>query len=925
MKAIVAASMRRPRLVLWAGGLFSAVLIALVAAPTLAPGAFAFLQPLKIDTDPENMLAESEPVRVYHNAMKAEFGLHDLIVVGVVAPDNAPEGAPEDVFTPEILGEVHALAEFAKTLRWRDGEETRGVIAVDIIAPSTVDSIDQAGLGAVSFSWLMPAPPQTAEDARAVRARAQKIPTLNGTLVSDDGRAIALYIPITSKDVSYRVASALRAKIAELAAGAGAERATYHITGLPVAQDQFGVEMFRQMAISAPAAMALIFFLMWAFFRNLNLIVSPMIVAMVSVVGAMGALIVTGQTVHIMSSMIPIFVMPIAVLDGVHILSDFYDRYPQFRDRRETLRCVMDELWRPMLFTTVTTCAGFGSLALTPIPPVQVFGVFVALGVFLAWLFTVTLIPAYVMLMPERAFAGFGLAAAGDREPHETAFSTLLRGVGAMATSAAKPALGVFLIAAAVAVYGVSRIEINDNPVKWFSPEHDIRVADRALNERFAGTYMAYLTLTPPQGALETTPEEAAQRLVERLCGDAPCARTLGGRVADAFDAMRADTVRAAQTGDAFIAALAEKIAAAQAAAVDDDAWAAWDAAAAALGGLAQEREIFKRPDVLRYVADLQEHLRTSGLVGKSNALPDIVKTVHRELLLGAEEEFRIPDTSAAVAQTLLSFENSHRPQDLYKLVTPDFTKANLWLQLKSGDNKDMNALAEAVAAYMADNPAPTALEHDWFGLTYINTVWQDRMVWGMARSFAGSFLAVLVLMTLLFRSFAWGLLSMAPLTVTILMIYGLIGLIGKDYDMPIAVLSSLSLGLAVDYAIHFNARAREAFARLGDWKQTARAVFGEPARAIARNVIVIGAGFMPLLLAPLVPYQTVGAFISAILVLAGLSTLIALPAVITLFEGAFFRPANSSAANSSTANSSAAAASPGARGEADPSERSAS
>ena len=886
MKGIVEGSMKRPGLLMWASGLFSLLMIALVAAPTLAPQAFGALQPLKIDTDPENMLSDDEPVRIYHNAMKAEFGLNDLIVVGVVAPASAPDG----VFTPEVLADVHALAAFAETIRWRDSPDdpARGVIGVDIIAPSTVDSIDQAGLGAVSFAWLMAEPPTSREAALVVREKARKIPMLNGTLVSEDGAALALYVPITSKDVSYRVARQLKSRIAEFeSARSGA--AVYHITGLPVAQDQFGVEMFKQMAISAPAAMALIFFLMWLFFRNLNLIVSPMIVAMASVIGAMGALVATGNTVHIMSSMIPIFVMPIAVLDGVHILSDFYDRSPRFQDRRETMRHVMDELWRPMFFTTVTTCAGFGSLALTPIPPVQVFGIFVAFGVFLAWVFTVTLIPAYVMLMPERAFAGFGLAAAPDRDPEDAIFSKLLHGVGVIATRGAKPVVAAFLIAGAIAAYGVSRIQINDNPVKWFSPDHEIRIADRALNDRFAGTYMAYLTLTPAAGAQDASAQAAADALLVKVCGDAPCADVLGGVVAAEFETLRKAAIETSQDRDAYIGAVGAGIAAAQDASPSDAEWEAWDIVADAVGALAQDSEVFKRPDVLRFVASLQAHLQDTGLVGKSNGLPDIVKTVHRELLLGDPAAFRIPDTSAAVAQTLLSFENSHRPQDLYKLVTPDYTRANIWIQLKSGDNKDMNAVIAAVDAYMAANAAPLAMEHAWFGLTYINTVWQDRMVSGMAKSFAGSFVVVLILMTILFRSFAWGLLSMAPLTVTILMIYGLIGLIGKDYDMPIAVLSSLSLGLAVDYAIHFNARTREAYAEAGGWAQTVRVVFGEPARAIARNVIVIGAGFLPLLLAPLVPYQTVGVFISAILVLAGASTRFALPAIITLLPGAFF------------------------------------
>ena len=858
----------RPSLFMWAAGVFAAIMIALVAAPSLAPSAFPFLNGLKIDTDPENMLSEDEPVRVYHNAMKAEFALYDLIVVGVVN-----EAHPEGVFNTETLGNIHALTEFAETIRWRDGEETAGVISVDIIAPSTVDSIEQAGLGAVSFNWLMPAPPANAEEALAVREKAARIPTLNDTLVSGDGEAIALYIPITAKNVSFRVARELRNKIAEFDDGA-----VYHITGLPIAQDQFGVEMFRQMAISAPAAMVLIFILMWLFFRNLNLIVSPMVVAMVSVIGAMGLLVATGNTVHIMSSMIPIFVMPIAVLDAVHILSDFYDRYPQYRDRRKTVSHVMEELWRPMFFTTLTTCAGFASLALTPIPPVQVFGVFVAIGVFFAWLFTVTLVPAYIMLMPEKAFKSFGHAAA-EKEQHGL-LARFLYGVGGVAVTRSKVILLTLLAALGVAAYGVTQIKINDNPVKWFAPDHDIRVADRALNERFAGTYMAYLTLAPEEGAqtVDALADETTA-LLDTLGSNA------AAQTSTQLPAARAD----AASADDFITALEAFAQEKLDAAVSDEDWEAWDAVLLTLDRARLTADIFKRPDMLAFIEGLQGHLQESGLVGKSNALPDIVKTVHRDLFLGEQDAFRVPDSSAGVAQTLITYQNSHRPQDLFKLVTPDYRKANIWVQLKSGDNVDMNAVVDAVDAYMAATPAPVALDHQWFGLTYINTVWQEKMVAGMLTAFLGSFIIVLILMTILFRSFFWGLLSMAPLTVTIAMIYGIIGLIGKDYDMPVAVLSALSLGLAVDYAIHFNVRSRQLFETFGNWKDTAKAAFGEPARAIFRNVIVIGAGFLPLLLAPLIPYQTVGVFISAILVLAGATTLLALPALITLFENLFF------------------------------------
>lgn len=77
-------------------------------------------------------------------------------------------------------------------------------------------------------------------------------------MVSDDGQVLALYIPITSKETSYRIYHALLQRIGEMT---GDEQ--YFITGLPVAEDTFGVEMFIQMAISAPLAMIVVFALLF--------------------------------------------------------------------------------------------------------------------------------------------------------------------------------------------------------------------------------------------------------------------------------------------------------------------------------------------------------------------------------------------------------------------------------------------------------------------------------------------------------------------------------------------------------------------------------------------------------------------------------------------------------------------------------------
>ncbi len=866
-------AMRKPKQVFWYSAMIALAFILSVVIPSVSNMA-SFMHPLTIDTDPENMLSYDEPVKVFHREQKKQFSLSDMIVIGVV--DNAH---PQGVFNPATLNSIQDLALFAKDIAWQDksGQQV-GVIGADLMSPSTLENIEQAGPGAISFTWLMSDVPTSDADALIIRENAQNLPLFNGTLVSDDGKSIALYIPITSKDISYNVAQMLQERIDGYQGSA-----EFHITGMPVAQDVFGVEMFKQMAISAPMAMILIYLIMWFFFKKAVFVTSPMIVAMISVIVTMGLLVVTGNVIHIMSSMIPIFIMPIAVLDGVHILSDFYDRYPRIKDKRETLKHVMSELHKPMLFTTITTAVGFASLALTPIPPVQVFGVFVAIGVILAWFFTITMIPAYIMLMSDKSLE-MHKNTAEHADIDNSLLARLLKQLGNATYGYSKAIIGIITLVAIGASYGFTLIIINDNPVKWFSPDHDIRVADKVLNERFAGTYMAYLSLhQTPTADQEST---SITRLKKQLLDSQSSAQiSLGNAIGNDNKASLSQTLATLITKAEQQIILIE-----EADVFDENALDDWEAALEALTLEQDKLAYFKDPEVLNYMAKLQQYLLETGLVGKSNSLADVVKTVHREVYSGEQKDFIIPDSSDAVAQILLTYQNSHRPQDLWHFVTPDYQKSNLWLQLKSGDNTDMQNLIERVNLFFKMNPAPKGLSHDWFGLTYINVVWQDKMVGGMAQAFIGSFILVFIMMSALFRSLLWGALAMIPLTFTIVVIYGVIGLIGKDYDMPVAVLSSLSLGLAVDYAIHFIARARELAKQYSNWQQTAKAVFAEPARAISRNVIVVGVGFMPLLVAPLVPYQTVGVFISAILLLAGIATLIILPALISMLEKHLFK-----------------------------------
>lgn len=952
---------------------------------------------VQFDNDPENMLSENEPVRVFHNRIKERYDLYDFVIVGIVHTAHQ-----DGVFNVGTLGRIDTLTRQLMSLHrtddgrpavivragngvvepvvldlgprnlWRkalniafrqdpnrlfDENDESVIIDREIISPSVVDNIKQAEQGRLKIEYLMEEPPQTREQALILRADTLGNPLYRDTLASADGKAMALYIPIQAKTYSYNVARLIR----ELTSDWPAEDRVF-ITGQPVAQDTFGVEMLVQMATSAPLAGLAVFLLLLAFFKRLSLIIAPMIIAIVSVICAMGLLIVLGFDVHIMSSMIAIFLMPIAVADSVHLLSEFFDTYYKFDDRRATVRHVIGHLFTPMLYTSLTTMAGFGSLAFTPIPPVRVFGLHVAFGVGLAWVLTMTLIPAYIMLfVPKKTLHALCKAPGAETcEIRRTWLTVFMERLGRFSYLRWKLILGLTLLVIVFSAIGITRIRVNDNPVKWFTSSHRIRVADRVLNRHFGGTYTAYLTWAPAESRALTCREKAARyrETIQRRFGEIfPESTREFMDVLDRHESMygRLDT----DQRKCFVS-LTEA-----AGRIDRENLASWNALAdtvlylepegltyarltnalaraedvketdrktlirelephRALEGMdlqdraldlcdiytdrsfrdtlfALEAELtappFKQPEVLAWIERLQASLVEHPVVGKTSSAADALKKAYYELNYRSGEAsvrnqsyYAIPPTPSACAQVYTQLEGMKKKDSLFHLVTRDYEEANVWIQLKSGDNRDMEAVVAHVNDFIETDPPPAGLEPGWAGLTYLNVVWQDKMVVGMLSSLAGSFIVVLVMMAVLFRSVWFGLLSMIPLSVTIAFIYGLIGWVGKEYDMPVAVLSALTLGLSVDFAIHFLERAREIMKETGSWKDTAVAMFREPAMAISRNAIVISIGFTPLLVAPLVPYRTVGFFLATIMAVSWLATLFILAALVTGLRRRLFR-----------------------------------
>ncbi len=754
---IVEFSVDHPRLV---------IVLSIVISLALA----AFFPKAVIDTDPKHMLPVSSPVRQYNDKVEKDFGLHaDVIVLGIVNENG--------IANRETLSRIVA---FTGKI-----QDIPGVIAVDVVSLSTIDDIESQGEDLVVHPVLRDIP-GTDDELKDFRGTLLSNPLFVNRIVSGDGTATAIYVPIEPGANGKEIADRIRQILPTESSGD-----QYYLAGDPVARDTFGSQMFRQMGLFSPIAGLVLCIAVWLMFRSLMLVVANMAVAMIGIIWSMGILIGLGIPVHIMSSMIPVFLMAIAT-DSVHIFNEFAFRYGEARNKRQAVLETMSAVGGPIFFSDLTTAVGFAALATATIVPVRVFGLFVALGTLVILLMSFTLLPAILILLRENRIPRVPQAAGREANSHRG--SHLFRLGIFCVRHAKKIALltGALLIVSAV---GMIQIKINNNMVHWFKSRSTVRIADRVMNEHLGGTSTGYLVIAgPSEGAM-------------------------------------------------------------------------------------------KDPAMLRNIEGLQRELEKDPMVGKTFSMVDYVKRInlvlhHKDLAFE-----RLPDSAREIGQDLFLFEMSAKPTDLANVVDYPYQSANIFLWLKSWDAGVMRRIMATTDSYLTTHPMPGSATVRPAGIAYFNLVWSDEVLWSMIDSFLVGLVLVLMLLVVQTRSILWGLLMFVPLLVTIAVLYGVVGLVGKDFDMPVAVLSTLSLGLAVDFAIHFVARFRQRYRENPDLEKALVWTVARPGRGIFLNAILFGLGFAVMILADLTPYVTVGVFMAAIMLLSAVLSLVLLPGLIHLFQ----------------------------------------
>ena len=270
---------------------------------------------------------------------------------------------------------------------------------------------------------------------------------------------------------------------------------------------------------------------------------------------------------------------------------------------------------------------------------------------------------------------------------------------------------------------------------------------------------------------------------------------------------------------------------------------------------------VFKEPEVLTLIDRLQA--RAEGLpdVGNSFSLTDYLRRMNRVMNEDRQEFDAIPASRELVAQYLLLYEMSGDPQNLERVVDYEYRKANLTLQLKNDDSRTIEAAISAVEE-LAPELKRLGVSMNYAGSGYKSLVFTRLILSGQISSLLLSVVIVVLLVALMFRSLLAGLIGAVPIALTAVVNFGLMGLLGIPLSTTTALISSIAVGIGVDYAIHFIDRYR-LYTRGLEPAEAAARTMHHTGRAILMNAVVVIAGCLVLLASVFPPNRSLGALVS--------------------------------------------------------------
>ncbi len=719
-------------------------------------------------TDLQKMLPTQDASVQDYVTVSRQYGSQDYLLIAVQAE--------EGVFNARTLQKIQRITEALQALPDVWVEDVRSLLNAEVVEGSEA---------ALTVRPAARAVPKSPAEVAALRETVLQERLLRRLLLNDDLTATLIIVEERVEIVDSDEEIAFVRAVEELLVPFQGPEA-FRLSGGPYITSEVRVAMIEDLRALIPLAVLVLLGVLLFSFRQIRGTVLPLSVVLLSVLWTVGWMALVGFELTIVSVVIPVILIAIANADSIHILTRYQEVLHREPDPRRALETTLRALSRPVLYTSLTSAAGFLGLSTSYSVIIQQFGIAAAVGILFAMVISLTFLPAVLVLLAPRSAAHMG----------EGKGAWLARG-GVQTVRGARLWMAGSLGVVALFLLGIPQLQINNNPLDYVRSDLPVVRSARWIEREFGGSLTLRVTL---------------------------------------------------ETGE-------------------PDRW--------------------KDPEWLRRVQAFQNHVEALEHVGVGSSLVDVVRELNVSLHGDDPAHDRVPDDIRVVAQELLLFEFGGGT-GLDTLVSSNYASGQVTFTVASVSLQALRPLVVEIRDYVSEH-FPEADSRitgpPMFGLRLGET-----LIASQVRSLLLSLLLVWIMLWILTRSLRLSAIGILPLASAVGITMGLMGYAGIALDLGTVMVASVSIGIGVDFAIHFIARYTQARTERAPAEAIHEAM-ASTGRALLYNTLSLGLGFSVMLGSKFTANIAFGALVGLTVLIAFVTTLRLIPALLLLSSAARRRP----------------------------------
>ena len=881
----------------------------------------------RFDNNNFRFIPESDPARLADAEVAQIFGESVPLLVGI-------QRKYASVVDREFLQKMQALDQQLLALP----------LVKKVVSLTSTTHIEAAG-DSIATGKLVPEDlTGTPEELNAITEKLRSLDIYNRSLVSDDLKAvqILIFLNVKQEESGTPEVVAVCREVMRIAEAWDCPDSVTYVTGAPVFSEIVNEATGHDLMFLVPIVIVVVAGALFFSFRRFTGVFLPLLTVIISCIWALGAMALLHIPLTILSTVLPVILIAVGSAYGIHVINHYFDEVTQsseisYATHAEQIVEAMSRVIPPVFLAALTTFAGFISFCFTNVVPIFEFGIFSSFGVLAAFIVSVTLIPAILILRGPRnpIIRGRFASQPSHIDAVDKVIADTLMVIHAHKRSVLLVSIGCIIFAG----FGISKLIIDNVLVEYFEPDVQIVRSDVFIQKEFGGSKLlnlliktsnpgdvirpdvlqaidflaAYASESIPEVGKITSLADVIKRFNQVYNADAP-ASGIGWRAAGASGmggAVAADTAN--PIGVAGSAAADEDDSFGDFGVFDDDEQSSQDEPEYAAGNTVPSAETYPSgnsaarvaADAPRYsFTEVVEKLAAAQTArrGRYVSATEVIDALKRDINYHGAAYYEIPTDPhkygkttqtelTALIQNYLLLLGGNVQDFIDDIHSPTALKVNI--QLRTVGQQDSEKALNDIMDYVKTHfPQDVQVEPSGSILTEqsLNTlVVQSQLI-----SVAVSFGIVFLILTAYYRSIIAGIIGIIPLMISIALNFGFMGGVGIKLNIGTAMVASFAIGIGIDYTIHYLAAYHREYGKRQNESGHDFLIhtFYGSGKAILFNAISVGAGFAVLILSKFNMLADLGLLIALVMGTSSFASLTVLPTILSIIKPKFITKA---------------------------------